>query len=100
MREPVDKDKDAFVSTVKGPLTKSSGGQEGSDAEGDADADADEDDEYAEIDDTALDGLGKTTEISTRVPPQWQPDMHHNQFTFHMIANAGTKGLSTMVSAC
>ncbi|KAI5241313.1 hypothetical protein E4T43_05540 [Aureobasidium subglaciale] len=92
LREPVEKDKEAFTSTIKSGKV----GKVVEDQESDAEADADNDDDYVEIDAAALDGLGKMTEITKRVPPQWQPGMHHTQFFFHIIANAGTKGLSTM----
>ncbi|THV69172.1 hypothetical protein D6D28_06103 [Aureobasidium pullulans] len=92
MRDPVDKDKEAFVSTIK--VGKQ--GKVVEDQESDAEADADDDDDYVEIDAAALDGLGKMTETAKRVPPQWQPDMHHTQFFQQIIASAGTKGLSTM----
>jgi hypothetical protein len=92
MREPVDKDLEAFTSTIRvGKVGKAV-----EDHESDAEADADEDDDYVEIDSAALDGLGKMTEITRRVPPQWRPDMHHTQFFFQIIESAGTKGLSTM----
>jgi hypothetical protein len=92
MREPVDKDLEAFTSTIRvGKVGKAI-----EDHESDAEADADEDDDYVEIDSAALDGLGKMTEITRRVPPQWRPDMHHTQFFFQIIESAGTKGLSTM----
>jgi hypothetical protein len=92
MREPVEKDLEAFTSTIRvGKVGKAV-----EDHESDAEADADEDDDYVEIDSAALDGLGKMTEITRRVPPQWRPDMHHTQFFFKIIESAGTKGLSTM----
>lgn len=92
MREPIDKDLEAFTSTIRvGKVGKAV-----EDQESDAEADADEDDDYVEIDAAALDGLGKMTEITRRVPPQWRPDMHHTQFFFQIIDRAGTKGLSTM----
>ncbi|KEQ74812.1 hypothetical protein M436DRAFT_42522 [Aureobasidium namibiae CBS 147.97] len=92
MREPVEKDLEAFTSTIR----VGKAGKAVEDQESDAEADADEDDDYVEIDAAALDGLGKMTEITRRVPPQWRPDMHHTQFFFQIIDNAGTKGLSTM----
>ncbi|KAH0279793.1 hypothetical protein KCU91_g1492, partial [Aureobasidium melanogenum] len=92
MREPVEKDLEAFTSTIKSGKV----GKAAEDQESDAEADADEDDDYVEIDAAALDGLGKMTELTRRVPPQWRPDMHHTQFFFQIIASAGTKGLSTM----
>ncbi|KAH0378184.1 hypothetical protein KCU84_g1380, partial [Aureobasidium melanogenum] len=92
MREPVEKDLEAFTSTIKSGKV----GKAVEDQESDAEADADEDDDYVEIDAAALDGLGKMTELTRRVPPQWRPDMHHTQFFFQIIASAGTKGLSTM----
>lgn len=92
MREPVEKDLEAFTSTIR----VGKAGKAVEDQESDAEADADEDDDYVEIDAAALDGLGKMTEITRRVPPQWRPDMHHTQFFFQIIERAGTKGLSTM----
>ena len=92
MREPVEKDLEAFTSTIR----VGKAGKAVEDQESDAEADADEDDDYVEIDAAALDGLGKMTEITRRVPPQWRSDMHHTQFFFQIIDRAGTKGLSTM----
>jgi hypothetical protein len=91
MREPNDKDKDAFVSSRTGKSDKTA-----DDSDAEADADADEDDDYVEVDAAALGKMGKMAESMKRVPPQWRPEMHHTQFFFQIVKSAGTKGISTM----
>lgn len=95
MREPVEKDKEFFISTIN--LRKSEK-HTADHMESDAEADADEDEDYVEIDSAALDGLGKMNEITKRIPPQWHPGLHHTQFHFQSIKSSGTKGLTTIVS--
>lgn len=71
----------AFIAKIDKEKNKAKGG-----ADSDDDAEGEEDEELV-------------TEVfapAKRIPPQWDPDMHHNHFLFDLIDNAGIKGISSM----
>ncbi|KAL1302957.1 hypothetical protein AAFC00_003275 [Neodothiora populina] len=88
-REPTEKDRAAFTSTVV--------------ADSDMKREKDIIPIAPELTIGEADGLGSkdnTNDVESgtkqRIPPQWHPGIHHTQFVFNLVNSCGTEGISTM----
>ena len=91
MRDPTESDRLAFNTASKRSGFPS---QEGENDDADDDG-VDEDDDEDDDDDTVmLEAAGDIA--SSRIPPQWIPDLHYSQFLFGLIDSKGPEGISSM----